>query len=270
MSVAAQLGLDDPAGGLLAQARTEWPVWRGHDPRLAVVDDLLDLPGWIRSADRDHVDDVLHRLARLASPTGGDDAAAAGALAWLLLPGACLVARRLGDMTPRIDECVAAQLWIEVRTFVWERRRKVAANIVMNLRRGVLRDLGVGEHLRAVDPTWAHAMPLAPEADLWRVLDARAAEPDGVEPEEELAELLAWATSHRVIGEHDRELLVGLAEAACQTGVTRGRQGRGGLCSRSGSSLVAAPHGISEATVRRRARRSVRALAEAYSRQMTA
>lgn len=270
MSVAAQLGLDDPARGLLAQARTDWAVWCGRDPRLAVVDELLDLPGWIRSADRDDVDDVLHELARLGSPTGSDDMAAAGALAWVLLPGASLLAHRLRDMTPRIDECVAAQLWIEVRSFAWERRRKVAANIVMNLRRGVLRDLGAHEHVRAVDPTWARAMPLAPDADLWRVLDVRAAEPLAVEPEEELAELLAWATSHRVIDEDDRELLVGLAEAACQTGVTRSREGRGGLCSRSGSSVVAARHGISEATVRRRARRSMRALAEAYARQMSA
>ncbi|MBU4215908.1 MAG: hypothetical protein KJ792_14805 [Actinobacteria bacterium] len=270
MSVAAQLGLDDTASGLLAQARTEWPAWCGRVPRLAVVDDLLDLPGWIRSADRDYVDDVLHELARLGSPTGGDDLAAAGALAWLLLPGAIQVARRLRDMTPRIDECVAAQLWIEVRSFAWERRRKVAGNIVMNLRRGVLRELGAAEHLRAVDPAWARAMPIAPEADLWRVLDARAAEPPGVQPEEELAELLSWAMSHRVIDEHDRDLLVGLAEAACQLEVTRSREGRGGLCSRSGSSAVAARHGISEATVRRRARRSMRALAEAYARQMSA
>ena len=270
MSVAAQLGLDDPAGGLLAQARKHWPVWRGPDPRLDVVDDLLDLPGWIRSADRDDVDEVLHELARLGSPTGGDEIAAAGALAWLLLPGAIQVAHRLRDMTPRIDECVAAQLWIEVRTFAWERRRKVAGNIVMNLRRGVLRELGAVEHLRAVDPTWARAMPLAPEADLWRVLDARAAEPPGADPAEELAELLSWATSQRVIDEHDRELLVGLAEAACQMEVTRSREGRGGLCSRSGSSVVAARHGVSEATVRRRARCSIRALADAYARQMSA
>lgn len=270
MSVAAQLGLDDPVQGLLAQARTEWPAWRGREPRLAVVDDLLDLPAWIRAADREDVDDVLHELARLGSPTGGDDVAAAGALAWVLLPGARLVAHRLRDMTPRIDECVAAQLWIEVRSFAWERRRKVAGNIVMNLRRGVLRELGASEHLRAVDPTWARAMPLAPEADLWRVLDARAAEVPGVEPESELAELLSWATSRRVIDEHDRELLVGLAEAACEMEVTRSREGRGGLCSRSGSSVVAARHGVSEATVRRRARRSIQALADACARQPSA
>lgn len=82
----------------------------------------------------------------------------------------------------------------------------------------------------------------------------------GAAPE---VELLSWATSRRVIDEHDRELLVGLAEAACEVEVSHSREGRGGLCSRSGSSVVAARHGISEATFRRRARRSIRALADA-------
>ena len=90
---------------------------------------------------------MLWELARLASPSGGDDVAAAGALAWLLLPGACATAHRLRSLTPRIDEVVAAQLWLEVREFAWQRLGKVAANIVMNVRRGVLRELGVGSHL---------------------------------------------------------------------------------------------------------------------------
>ena len=102
-------------------------------------------------------------------------------------------------MSTRIDECGAAQLWIEVRTFAWQHRRKVAANIVMILRRGVLRELGAVEHVRAVDPTWARALPLAPEAALWRAIDAKAAEPAGLEPQDELADLLGWGTSQRVI-----------------------------------------------------------------------
>jgi hypothetical protein len=270
MSVAAQLGLDDPAQGMLAQARTQWPAWCGRDPRLAVVDDLLDLPEWIGSVDPEEAGEVLHRLARLGSPTGGDDTAAAGALAWLLLPGAVQVARRLADMSPRIDECVAAQLWIEVRTFDWQRRHKVAGNIVRNLRRGVLRELGATEHLRAVDPAWARAVPLAPEAEVWQVLDARATEPSDEQPEDELAELLSWATASRVIDEADKDLLVGLAEAACASSVTRSREGRAGLCSRVGSSIVAARHGVSEATVRRRVRRSLAALSDASARRLSA
>jgi hypothetical protein len=264
MSVATQLGLDDPDTDLLAAARAQWPVWCTDDPRLHVVDDLLELPGWIAATDKAGVDDVLCELARLASPTGGDDVTAAGALAWVLLPGACVVAHRLANLTPRIDEIVAAQLWLEVRGFAWQRRRKAAANIVMNVRRGVLRDLGIGEHLREVDPTWARSVPLSPTADLWRVLEAR---PSGqqVGPEEELGEVLSWAVSQRVIDEHDRELLVSLAAAADDAEVTRSRCGQAGLCSRQASRAVAARRGVSEATVRRHASRSVQALALAYA-----
>ena len=50
-------------------------------------------------------------MERLASPSGGDDVAAFGALVWLLLPGASLLAHRLRTLTHRIDEVVAAQLW---------------------------------------------------------------------------------------------------------------------------------------------------------------
>lgn len=264
MSVATQLGLDDPDKDLLAAARAQWPLWCLDDPHLAVVDDLLGLPGWIAAADKAGVDDVLCGLARLASPTGGDDVAAAGALAWVLLPGACVVAHRLANLTSRIDEVVAAQLWLEVRGFAWRQRRKVAANIVMNVRRGVLRDLGIGEHLREVDPTWARSVPLAPTADLWRVLEAH---PSGqqVDPEEELAEVLSWAVSQRVIDEHDKDLLVSLAAAADDAEVTRSRCGQAGLCSRRASRAVAARRGVSEATVRRHASRSVQALAMAYA-----
>ena len=140
MSVATQLGLADPSEELLAQAQEAWPSWCADHPGLGVVDDLLDLPAWLRDADRQEADDVLLVLAQLASPAGCDDVTAAGALAWLLLPGACVVAHRLRALTNRIDEVVAAQLWMEVRGFPWQRQRKVAANITMNTRRGVLRD----------------------------------------------------------------------------------------------------------------------------------
>lgn len=155
MSVTTQLVLSDPTKELLGQAREAWPRWREQRPDLGVIEDLLDLPTWIRAADRTASDGVLHRLAELASPTGADDVTAAGALAWLLLPGACVVAHRLRTLTSRIDEVVAAQLWLEVRPFPWQRQRKVATNIVKNTRRGVLRELGVGQSARGADPAWA-------------------------------------------------------------------------------------------------------------------
>ena len=92
MSVATQLGLSDPNQELLGQARQQWPTWCQQHPGLAVVEDLLDLPSWLKEAEKSQADDVLHTLAEMGSPRGDDDIAAAGALAWLLLPGACVVA----------------------------------------------------------------------------------------------------------------------------------------------------------------------------------
>ncbi len=277
MSVGTQLGLADPEQALLAQARALWPTWGEQYRALRVVGDLLDLPGWIASAPRDDADEVLHTLARLASPSGGDDLAATGALAWLLLPGASLVAHRLRSLTGRIDEVVAAQLWLEVREFPWQRRRKVAANVVMNTRRGVLRELGVGAHLREVDPAWSRTVPLDPGADSWRALEARPAVLDpaagtadaagatSVAAETELAEVLTWALSHGVVEQDDVDLLLRLAVAADEAGVTRTRCGQGGLCSRKVALTVAGQTGVSSATVRRRASACLQAMATAYT-----
>jgi hypothetical protein len=101
----------------------------------------------------------LQALARLASPAGGDSVPAAGVLAWVLLPGACSVARRLRSLSLRIDELVAAQLWIEVRSFPWQRLWKVAANILGNLRVAVLLDCGVPSQVQRSDRTWARTGP---------------------------------------------------------------------------------------------------------------
>ncbi|MGV1009954.1 MAG: hypothetical protein ACOYBY_15290 [Dermatophilaceae bacterium] len=263
MSVATQLGLNDPEEGLLGQARRKWRAWCAQHPALAVVEDLADLPAWLTRADPGNADEVLHVLARLASPRAGDDVAAAGALAWALLPGACVAAHRLRSLTSRIDEVVAAQLWLEVRGFPWERRRKVAANIVRNTRRGVLRDLGVGSHLHDVDPTWARSVPVEPDADLWRTVQARQT-PAGVPAGVELAEVLEWALDRGVIDGRDRDLLIRLAVAADEAGVFRHGSTQAGLCSRRATRSVAAREGVSTSTIQRRVKESLRAIADAY------
>ncbi len=264
MSVATQLGLADPSQELLAQAREAWPSWCAEHPGLGVVDELLDLPAWLRDADRQEADDVLHILAQLASPAGSDDVTAAGALAWLLLPGACVVAHRLRALTNRIDEVVAAQLWMEVRGFPWQRQRKVAANITMNTRRGVLRDLGIGQDARYADSTWARSVPLAPDAELWGVMDARRL-PQAARPEEELAEVLIWAVAQGVIDERDRDLLITLATAADKAGVSHNGRGRGGLTSHRVTTAVAKRAGVSPITIRRRATASLKAWTSAVA-----
>ena len=128
MSVGGQLGLDDNSE-LLDQARQKWPAWVAADPRLGVVEEFDDLRAWLPSVGSAASDEVLLALAMLAAPEGGDDIAAAAALAKCLLPGACRLAGWLSTLPPRevfrdsqpvaagswsaverIDELVASQL----------------------------------------------------------------------------------------------------------------------------------------------------------------
>lgn len=256
MSVATHLGVSDPEEGVLALARVRWPVWQRTHPVLQVVGDLLDLPAWLRAAEREQADRVLLALAELSSPEGADDLAATGTLAWVLVPGISLLAARLATLTPRIDQLLAAQLWLEARTFPWQRGHRVAANILMNARKNVMRDLGVGA---AADPTWARSIPVAPTAHLWRELAAD----DAAEARHELAELLAWAAAEKVISDRDRVLLVDVAVTADRHGTARAGRGHAGLLANTVSQEVATRAGVSAITVRRRTRRSILALRQA-------
>ncbi len=300
MSVGDQLGLDDNSE-LLDQARSKWPDWVAADSRLDVVAEFDDLRAWLPSVDRDASDEVLLALAMLAAPDGGDDIAAAAALAKCLLPGACRLADWLSTLPPkevfrdsqpvvagtwsaveRIDELVASQLWIEVRTFPWRRLRKVAANILMNTRVGVLREVGDFFCVSRADRTWANTtlveslssgeMPTGRVAGALFHLPEILADksgPDHDEPSatEELLELLAWACERRVISDADRYLLLCLVEEADRVETRNLTRGYGGLIGNELSSRVAPRVGVSEATVRRHASRSMRALAEAAPRK---
>ena len=312
MSVGDQLGLDGNSE-LLDQARQKWPAWVATDPRLGVVDNFDDLRSWLPTMDHETSDQVLLALAMLAAPDGGDDIAAAAALAKCLLPGACRLAGWLSTLPPRevfrdsqpvmagtwsaverVDELVASQLWIEVRTFKWGRLQKVAANILINTRVGVLREVGDFFYVSRADRTWANTTLVESfssgdvadgDAGAWsaaalpteRVAGALFHRPElladaGPEQEEptateELLELLAWACDHQVISPADRYLLLCLVEEADRVDTRRLARGYGGLLSNEVSSRVAPRIGVSEATVRRHGSRTVRALAAAAPRK---
>lgn len=312
MSVGDQLGVDDNSE-LLDQARQKWPAWVAADPRLGVVEKFDDLRAWLPSVDSSASDEVLLALAMLAAPDGGDDIAAAAALAKCLLPGACRLAGWLSTLPPRevfrdsqpvvagswsaverIDQLVASQLWIEVRTFKWRRLRKVAANILINTRVGVLREVGDSFQVARADRTWANTtlvesfsrgdltspdggadyqagLPTERSADALRHRPEILADagPEQEEPSvtEELLELLAWACEHQVISAADRYLLLCLVDEADRIGPRNLTRGYGGLLSNEVSSRVAPRVGVSEATVRRHGSRTVRALAAAAPRK---
>ena len=285
MSVAHHLDLEDDTQGLLAQAHERWDHWATQYPALRVVGGLPGLRDWLRSTAPEQTEEVLRALAALAAPDCGDDPAAAATLAWCLLPGACALANRLRTLSARIDEIVAAQLWVEVRTFGWDRPTKVASGILMNTRAGVLRECGARIQVQRVDPTWSRTIPVDPSLVLeaWSTLGAdpgthtsNSHAVDGVDAgdgggllestaADELLDLLEWACDHEVISGADRILLLCLVDVADPTATTRTGRGWGGLLATSASERVAQRLGIGQATVRRRARRSIRVLAAASS-----
>ena len=167
MSVAEQLGLADQSSDLLVVAGQRWEFWATGQPALTRCGGLSGLRSRLRAGDPAGADEVLHALATLGAVDGGDDVAAAAVLAWALLPGACTLAHRLASLTPQIDEVVAAALWVEVRTFPWRRCRKVAANVLLNTRVGVLRDCGATSQLQRTDRTWSRTWPVDPSGAFW-------------------------------------------------------------------------------------------------------
>jgi hypothetical protein len=262
MSVATHLGLD-PASTAFLDLEQHWGAWVEQFPRLARAGEFHALRGWLAAAEPAEADEVLHTLATLGSPSGADDLAAASVLAWALLPGACALAHRLRGLSPRIDELVAAQLWLEIRSFPWHRLHKVAANILSNTRAGVIRECGARSQTKRADKAWANIHLVDPSASFWN----RHAAALGPVPSaaDELVALLDSGCAANVITDADTRLLLSLVEAAERCGTTRTGRGNAGLMSNTASAQVALQAGLSPITVRRRARRIIDALAAAHA-----
>lgn len=141
MSVAKCLGVDDLDAPNMQEVRAEWPRWQDVESALNVVDDIGALPRWMKQATPAERDAVLVELRRLAE----HDARAFVALAWLLVPGASLVAGRLRRLTDAIDEVVAGQLWIQICEHDPADDRYVATTILRRVERESMAELGFGE-----------------------------------------------------------------------------------------------------------------------------
>jgi hypothetical protein len=284
MNVGELLDLEENSA-LLDQARHRWDMWVETDSRLSVVERFDDLRALLATATTDEADQCLLALAMLAAPDGGDDVAAAAALAKALLPGACLLASRLtatlsrrhfrAQEPRRVNELVASQLWLEVRSFPWRRLTRVGGNILMNTRAGVLRECDDFGQLERVDRTWAHTLPVDSGLDMsargvadWVRRGRGGAtvlfgERDEASALEELLDVLEWACANDVISDEDRSLLLCLIDEASRTEIRSTSRGKGNLCANNLAAKVAPRLGVSAATIRRRAARSVEALAAA-------
>ena len=262
MNVTEMLGLQDERMEALVECR--WVDWVDLEPRLAVVGDPAELDVWRRSASHEIANDVLLGLAMLAAVDGADDTDAALVLAWLLLPTALRVRRTLGAVSERIDEVVAAQLWVEVRSLPWRRRHWVSAKVAGRLREGVLLECGWPTRHQPNRLTLVSLGPVEPP-------DRRREDPDNAR--EELADLLVWACEEDVITVEDRELLMSLIAAAkaIEQGGERIREGGvAGLSGHHVSDLVAKDWGVCSRTVRRRTVRCLAALTESAGDYITA
>jgi hypothetical protein len=249
LSVVEQLGVVDLAQGL-ADARELWLDWVEQDPRLALAPGVDRLPAWSKVVGIDAADEVLHALVRIGSSSGGDCQPAAWVVAWALLPGANAVARR-APAGPETDALVASQLWLEIRQFPWWRHRKVAGNVLANMRSAVAREGALKR------PSWAERRTVPtdglPEQQRHRQ----------VSPDEELIDVLSWGVQVGLIESGDRLLLTSLVEQTDRLGVRTVCRSGQGLMSVPALVGTAAEFGLSPGTVRRRARRSIDALASA-------
>ena len=255
MNVTEMLGLQDERMEALVEGH--WSAWIAVEPRLAMVGDPSRLDEWRRKAAPETANAVLLGLARLAAFDGADDTDAALVLAWLLLPTTLRVRRALWSVSERIDEVVAAQLWVEVRSLPWRRPHWVAAKVAARLREGVLIECGATTVHRPQRLAVVSLGPVDPADDRPMHVD---------DPAAELADLLAWACSEDVITIEDRELLISLIAAARtmdQAGERSRDGGVAGLSSHQLSNLVAQEWGVCARTVRRRTARCLAALSGA-------
>jgi len=264
MSVAECLGLIGDPDGRLAEATRRWPDWAREQPVLSVLDELRlgDLRAWLYESQWQRSDAVLRALVTISTQNRDDAAAAATLVAWALLPGAIVVANSIRRMSRCGDELVAGQLWLEIRTFEVARGAKVAAGILRNTRSRVLLDLGARSQMERSDRAWSRTVLTGLPSALPEPRDAVAA---AVDPGEELHRLLVRGCAQGAVGVDDVGLLMSLL-GAVEHQTPRYALSGGGLLTDCISQRVAAQTGTSPATVRRHARRSMRALAEVARR----
>ena len=260
MSCMQHLGLTWPVLTERVECSGRWSTWASVEPALASVSGLEELAAIAR--DRAHpvrADGLLGALVRLGAADGGNDQDAAHAASLLLANGADRLAGQLRNLSGDIDQMVAGQVWLQIREFPWRtRRRAIAANILMDARRALLRDLGVdtrrssrGLAVVLVDTT----------ADRWAA-DAGSrdlADPDpwaGSADDLTLTALLDWATGNGVVTAVDASILLELASLPAGGAVR-------GLNSAAEINVVATQRGVNEKTVRRSRDRAVRSLAGA-------
>lgn len=242
---------DDQIAALLA---VRWEEWASSQPslRVATATDAGSLRRWLDDADRGDHDPVLRTLAHLAATDGGDDVDAARLLAWVMRPAVIRLLRVLGPTTSRLEDRLAAALWVEVRTCPWQTPFPIAANIARRLRRRVVQE-AIEEMPQQI---------FADELDhAWRLLEAKPAEPpDDAAPSLRLLAVLEQGCQEGAISEADRRLLLDVIATATDLAEWHGVVGAATLIGDRVSDELSNRWRISGRTIRRRTTRTIAAL----------
>lgn len=261
MSLRTQLGLTGVSPTPVQRAVEAWPAWASQHPVLARVEDPEQLDTWLQEVAPREANEVLLALGEIGAVDGADDTAAASVLAELLVPGATVIAQDLHRMSPRMDELVAAQLWISVRTLSWGDRIQVASTVLMNVRRDVLRHLGWAsawsQRVSLLDPT-------QDEGASWLSIESRRQPFEHQGAQDALYDLLEDAVAAQIVPLREVRLLLRLAEASDGSAT---RRANAGLTSKPAVREVAAEQCTSTASVERRARRALGQLRGSYARR---
>lgn len=230
--------------------KAHWADWAAQAPDLFLVPRPDRLVDWLRTAGSHDADRVLRALAQLSDADSGDSREAALVLAWVMMPAATILAHQLRSLSEDIDCHVAAHLWIAVRSYPWQTTGRVAANIKLNLRKRVIKEL---------TPT-ASYLPL----DDSRIAGVEST-PDAIE---ELIEILGDGLNAEVIDQDDFDLLMAVLDAADELEPPSG-PGIGIVGDRV-SERVGQDRGCAARTIRRYVNRSIRALGDLAEAQRTA
>jgi hypothetical protein len=234
-----------------------WERWVSAEAGLGRLSKLAELRD-LRGAEADQ---LLGALVRLAAKDGGDDELAARAVAHQLAGEALGVAIELRDLGPDVDHVVITSLWLEIRTFPWQRRtRAFATSLRHATRRSAL------EYF--LDPPRDRKrLVVRPPEDIAEGAITPISEPSeggtAAESRSELVEYLEWCVRGDWITTDDATLMLELVAAGWQTldrGVLKLKRG---VCSMHAVAVVAGRRGVCIKTVVRERDRVLALLREA-------
>jgi hypothetical protein len=237
--------LGEPWADLRARLTSEGRLgrWAEREPALAGLPDLDALAQVVHSRrDLDFTDEVFVALLRLAAADNGDDQDAGLVVAHLMQHAARAIAVSLRDLSDDIDAVVAAELWVQIRSYRWQHRhRGHALGLKHDTRAAVVHELCPPR----TDDGYRRTVLRAPEVLSWVSDLHTTAELDGDvegvvdDAEEELLDVLSWAQGSGVLTGEDVQLLLEFELAALPQRYA-----------------LADAHGVAEQTLRRRCRKA--------------